>query len=165
MDEMWLTIKNFPNYSVSSHGRVRNEDRGRLMNTSLTQQGGVKVGLVSGSRQYTRSVKVLVAEAFVDGASERFDTPMHLDGNQENNNASNLVWRPRWFAWKYKRQFQHLEQYSGLGPVKDRKSGLLYSDVVEASVTNGLLFEEVYMSLVNKVPTFPTYQIFDWVKL
>lgn len=164
MEETWFQIKDFPNYAVSSYGRICNEERGRIVKTSTTRQGGIKVGLTQGGRQYTRSVKVLVAEAFIKGRTHTFDTPMHLDGDQSNNHISNIVWRPRWFAWKYARQFEKIDDYIGLGPISDRKTGLLYSDIVEASLANGVLFYEVHLSLVNKMPVFPTWHIFDWVK-
>lgn len=164
MDEIWSKIYEFPEYSISSHGRVRNEARTRIIKTSLTRQGAVKVGLVKGGKQHTRSVKVLVAEAFVEGWTEQFDTSMHLDGNAENNRADNIVWRPRWFVWKYHRQFETIDKYVGVGPVADRKTGEIYPDIAQASMANGLLCHEVHLALVNKTPVFPSWRIFDWVR-
>lgn len=163
MDELWAQIKEFPNYSISTNGSIRNESRTRLVKTSVTERGVVKVGLVRGGQQSTRSVKVLVAEAFVPGKTEKFDTPIHKDGNQENNNVNNIVWRPRWFAWKYHRQFDRAHNYSKVGPLKDRGSGIVYTNLVEAAIAHGLLFNEIHMSLVNKVPVFPTWQQFERV--
>lgn len=164
MEEIWVQLAEFPNYSISSEGRVRNDVRGRIVRTSLTRQGAAKVGLIRGGVQETRSVKVLVAEHFVDGWSETFNTPINLDGDQTNNNVDNIVWRPRWFACKYKSQFYKIEMYSGVGPIVDRKTGIIYKDVVDAALSNGVLFYEIQMSLVNKVPIFPTWHIFDWVR-
>lgn len=164
MEEQWAQIKEFPNYSISSEGRVRNDDRGRIVKVSRTQQGASKVGLVHSKKQHTRAVNVLVAEAFVSGYSDIFNTPMHLDGDASNNRAENLVWRPRWFAWKYTRQFETVNEYNGLGPIKERSSGIVYIDIVSAGVLNGILFEEIAMSLSTKEATWPTWQIYDWVK-
>jgi hypothetical protein len=163
MEELWRPISEFPNYSISSYGSVRNDNRGRLVNCSLTKQGGVKVGLVRDGVQHTRSVKVLVAEHFIPRTDPLFDTAIHLDGDQQNNRCDNLIWRPRWFAWKYSRQFETIDQYIGVGPIKERKSGLVYPDIVEASLTHGILLYEVQLALVNKIPVFPTWHIFDWV--
>lgn len=161
--ETWLKIKEFPQYSVSNEGRIRNEDRKRPVQVSHTQAGASKVGLVSGGKQYTRSVKVLVAEAFVEGRTTTFDTPINLDGDPTNNHAENIVWRPRWFACKYKMQFDDVHKYIGMGPIKNRQTGIEYVDVVEASIMNGLLFHEVHLALVSKSPVFPTWNIFDWI--
>lgn len=164
MREQWKPIIGFPNYSISSEGRVRNDARGKPVRSSLTKQGAVKVGLSGRNGQQTRSVKLLVADAFVKGYTEIYNTPIHLDGDQSNNSASNLAWRPRWFAIKYARQFETIDTYLGVGPVMVRKTGVVYSDIVEAATTHGVLFFEVQMSLVNKITVFPTYQIYDWVK-
>lgn len=163
MDEVWEVIPGYLNYSISSDGRVRNDYRGRVVKTSLTARGDVKVGLMLGGSQKTKLVSKIVAEVFVDGKTELFDTPIHLDGNKQNNNINNLVWRPHWFAWKYTKQFEHAHRYEGIGPLVDRNTGMVYDDILEAATTNGLLFYEVSMAVVNKVMVFPSWHIFDWI--
>lgn len=164
MEERWVQIDAFPNYSISSEGRVRNDNFNRLVSISRTQQGASKVGLVHDKKQYTRAVNVLVAEVFVRGFSDIFNTPIHLDGDLSNNRAENLSWRPRWFAWKYSRQFDNVDDYVGLGPIRERSTETVYDDIVAAAVANGILFEEIAMSLSTKEATWPTWQIYDWVK-
>jgi hypothetical protein len=164
MKEEWVKIPDFTDYSISSYGRVRNDNRERMVKPSVTRSGMVKVGLYKAGAQYTRAVRLLVAETFVGGRSEKFDTPINLDGDQLNCRADNLLWRPRWFAWKYASQFLIIEKYVGKGPIIDRKSGVVYEDVVQASITNGLLVRELLMTLVTKTPIFPTWQIFDWYR-
>src|SRR5690348_13611375 len=105
--EVWRQIYEFPAYSVSNMGRVRNDDTGRIMAMSRNQFGIVNVGLVVGRKQYKRSVALLVAEAFLPTwESEVFTSPIHLNGDREDCRAENLMWRPRWFAIKYHRQFR-----------------------------------------------------------
>ena len=161
-EEEWENILGFPNYMISTHGRVRNIKHGRLVKMSTTKQGAMKVSLYSENNRITKSVKVLVAEAFLPGRTDQFDTAMHLDGDQSNNRIENLVWRPRWFAWKYSRQFDYLEQYSKLGPVYEIRSKKEYSSVAEAGMSNGLLFNEIDFGISNKVAVFPTWQQFEW---
>ena len=163
MEEVWQSIINYPLYEVSNHGEIRNKNSGRPVRLSTTRQGGVKVSLICGTTRHTRSVKVLVADAFVDGQTDVYDTPIQLDGDQSNVDASNLMWRPRWFAWRYARQFHKADTYIGLGPLCDQKTGLMYKDIYEAATKNGLLFLEIQMSLVNRVPVFPTFHLFDWI--
>jgi hypothetical protein len=73
-------------YEVSNFGRIYNIQTGREMVLSPTLQGILTVGLMSENhdgypnRQYRRSVKRLVAEAFVPGETDLFDTPIQLDG-------------------------------------------------------------------------------------
>jgi hypothetical protein len=161
-EERWADIPGFPNYMVSDHGRVRNIKHERLVKPSLTSQGAVKVNLYDGHSRVTKSVKVLVASLFLDGRTEQFDTAMHLDGDQTNNRLDNLVWRPRWFAWKYSRQFKHIDYFITMGAVYDVKSETVYDTIVDAGVKNGLLFDEINFGIVNNVVIFPTWQLFEW---
>ena len=86
--EVWLPIKEFPNYEVSSEGRVRNSD-GFILHPGINNLGYPVVSLSDGQRRYTRSVHRLVALAFydTDGKSLVVD---HIDGNKQNNHISNL---------------------------------------------------------------------------
>lgn len=163
MNLEWVTIEEFPNYLLSNTGDVVNKNSGRWMSQSQTKQGVVKIGLVRGDRQFTRSVGVMVAEAFVFGKSDLCNTPIHLDGDRTNNRADNLAWRPRWFAWEYAHQFSSVDENAHLGPIRDLESGRRYLDVYEAAIINGLLFKDIRKSLVMGEPTFPTLQHFEMV--
>lgn len=163
MEVIWVQLEEFPDYSINTSGEIRNDVRDRLVSVSHTRQGAAKVGLMKDSKQHTRSVKVLVAETFLEKTNPLFDTPIHLDGDQKNCNVSNLVWRPRWFAWKYHHQLEEIDLYEDSGAVIDTSTEIIYSDIVEAALTNGLLFYEVRLSVHNKIPVFPTYHMFEWV--
>lgn len=158
--EHWEWIEDFPTYKISDYGRVLNDDSGRILKESTTR-GLVKVGLMLDNKQYTRSVALLVAETFVEGKTIIFDTPMHLDGNRSNNRADNLVWRPRWFAWKFSRQFVEFTSYMNRGPIIDLENELLYPTFLDASIDNGILLEDIQTSITYKKKIFPTGQIFN----
>lgn len=164
MSENWTRIEEFPSYNVSDQGRVVRWTTGREVRQSFTKDGHVKIGLVLNGIQYQRSLGPLVAEAFVEGQTPTFDTPIHLDGNQANNRADNLVWRPRWFAWKYARQFYEIDISDVRRPVIEVNSEIIYSNMVDAAIVNGLLFKDVFLSIVEKLPTFPTWQTFDFLE-
>lgn len=164
MDEKWAPIEGFPNYSVSDSGRIINDDTGRILKESKTKTGLVKIGLVRDGVQYMRGVAHLVAQAFIKEKNALFDTPMHLDNNSANNRVDNLVWRPRWFAWKYSRQFADQSSYHTQGPVLDVKAGIWYIDMLEAATAHGLLVEDVRRSIIFRKPVFPTRQIFSFEK-
>lgn len=158
--ETWLIISEFPSYRVSNYGRVLNDATGRILKHSETRTGLVKVGLVSGGIQHTRSIALLVADAFVPGKDELFDTPIHLDGDKHNNYAENLMWRPRWFAWKFTRQFNDDKVHRDRGPVMDVDNGEVYSSFLEVAAKNGVLFEDIWKCVVYKKRVFPTNQSF-----
>lgn len=155
----WMEIDDFPGYSVSNMGRVRNDETGKILALQRNQNGIVNVGLTRGRQQYKRSVAVLVARAFLgDPQPEIFDTPIHLDGDMANNCISNLMWRPRWFAIKYQQQFKR-------GPSIDRQiqeitSGYRFNNSMDAATTFGLLDREIQSSIIHRTYVWPTYQRF-----
>lgn len=164
MEEEWALIREFPNYVVSNQGRVMNEATRRVLRDSVTEHGVVKVGLVRCGRQYTRSVKLLVAEAFVEREMDLFDTPIHLDNDQANNAAANLVWRPRWFAWKYARQFEDCEEYLFGGLYLCPQTGETYESIYEIGTKHGLLFKDVLYHIWFDKSLFPSTLAFVMAK-
>lgn len=162
--EIWRPIEDFPMYEISNYGEVANVETDLIIRPSTTLQGGLKIGLVKDGVQYTRSVKVLVARAFVDGEDDIFDTPMLLNGDQLDCKADNIVWRPRWFAWNYARQMEKQKAVYSLGPlIEINEEGIVmnaYHNTIEASMKHGLLFSDVWDSLHTAKPVFPTRQIF-----
>jgi len=147
IEEVWGPIRGFDNYQVSSLGWVMNVRTGRFLQQTPNRAGIIKVGLVGPDGvQTSRSVKTLVAEAFVDGRDHIFNTPIQLDGYQDNNEVSNLLWRPRWFAILYTRQFSVDSPITTRGPIHDVTTGVIYRDVYEAATQNGLLFKGVWKS-------------------
>lgn len=160
MQKEWREIVEFPSYSVSSTGLVRNEETDREMTRHVNQRGIVNVSFNRRGVQYKRSVSVLVATAFVVMArSLKFDTPINLDGDRLNNHASNLMWRPRWYATEYFRQF-HIDQQGIDRPIQDFKTGEVFKSSWEAALIFGLLELEVIKSVANSTYAWPTYQQF-----
>lgn len=163
MEMDWVIIPDFPDYLISNQGLIINRNSSKPLRVSHTREGAVKVGLVKDGEQCTRSVKVLVAESYVPGKNEIFDTPIHLDGQDDHNAADNIVWRPRWFAWAYKNQLKHVSDNDRIGPLRDVETNIRYYDIYEAAITHGLLFRDVRKSLVTGESTFPTFQVFRMV--
>ena len=159
MSEQWRTITHFEDYLISSYGRIINNKRKSPVRQSFTKQGDMKVGLTKDGVQHTRSVRLLVAEEYVDGKTFIFDTPINLDGDPTNNRSDNIAWRPRWFAWKYKRQFKYIDDIENFSILEDN-FGNKYFDVIDAATKNGLLFEHVIKSIKQGIPIFPSGHIF-----
>ena len=164
MEELWMPIEDFPDYSVSSLGRIRADKTGRILALSETQFGLVQVGMMQNGRQKHRSVPLLVAKAFLPPSKSPFDTPINLDGDRHNNRVENLLWRPRWFAIKYNQQFRQPQPDHIPVPVVDLKTGAVTANSFDCATTYGLLEEEVIYSINNRTYVWPTYQEFGiWV--
>ncbi len=162
--EFWEEVLEFPGYSVSSYGRVKNDLTGRILKVSSTSRDSLKVGLIKDGVQYTRVVKNLVAEAFLPRPDNPlFDTAINKDTNKENNYVENLEWRPRWYAIKYSRQFKERCQHQYTGPILDSNTGDRYETIEQAAIVNGLLFKDIFAGCLSQEPIFPTWQTFEWL--
>lgn len=161
MQEEWREIAEFPGYSVSDLGRVRNDRFDKELHLHVNQHGIVYTGLYRGRDQHKRSVSVLVANAFITTARRlSFDTPINLDGDRENNEANNLVWRPRWYATEYYRQFRI--RGDGIDKeVQEIKSGDVFKTTWQAALAFGLLEREIVRSIVYLTYALPTFQKFQ----
>ena len=88
--EIWKDIEGFPNYQVSSLGRVRNRDK-HIIHQQKRKNGYVKVELWKNGKGYTRDVHRLVAIAFLEPGLGQTDVN-HVDGHKDNNIVTNLEW-------------------------------------------------------------------------
>lgn len=156
----WRPIEDFPGYSVSNFGRVRNDDTDRILALQRNQHGVINVGLVRDGRQYKRSVALLVCQTWLTETMEAFDTPIHLDGDPGNNHIDNLMWRPRWFAVKYARQFSDPRIPHIREQIQEITTGFRFNNSMHAATTFGLLDEEIKKSLMHRTYVWPTYQRF-----
>ena len=167
----WAVIPEFPRYMISCEGEVLNQDSERLLKLSQNTQGIVKVGLVDDHhKQHTRSVKVLVAEAFVDGKTHQFDTPINLDGNQLNNRAVNLMWRPRAFALRWGRNHTRVSMgeegnkaHYIFKPVYCMQEQTTHEHTYAASVFYGVEASEIFKSIHELCRTWPDGLMFRYV--
>lgn len=160
MEERWKPIPRFPGYSVSSEGRIRNDNTERILVPNENQSGLLFIGLMRNGKQFHRSIPKLVATSFVPHKFGPFDTPINLDGNRRNNRAENLVWRPRWFAVFYHQQFRHPYENPIERPIQNMDTGEVFPDSFSAAVHYGLLEKELVLSILNRTPAWPIYQKF-----
>ena len=163
VEERWAVIEEFPGYEISDRGNIYNARRNRMMKTSFTSYGHVKITLVGDDgRRHTRSVAQLVAEAFVEPPNSRCDQVVVMDGDFTNLVSENLVWRPTWYAYQYTRQMkrEHPNHYYNL-PIINVTTGRTYESIVDAGTREGLLFTEVWRSTYTGDKIFPFWFLFE----
>lgn len=159
-EEEWREISAFPGYSVSDTGFIQQDRLGHRLTRLINQRGVTYVGLSRDGKQHNRSVALLVAEAFlIPHQYSAFDTPINLDGDRANNHASNLMWRPRWFAVKYHQQF-HNDRRGFHRAVEEIETGEQFKSSWYAAIKFGLLDREIMLATLNGESVWPTGQRF-----
>lgn len=161
----WRPVVGFSEYSVNSLGQVVRDSTGRLLVPRYNQYGVPYVGLMREWQQCIRSLPRLVANAFLPRPSKIFDTPIQLDGDPTNCQVDNLMWRPRWYAVFYKRQFDDRYDHPINEPVHAINEHERFPNSLAAACHYGLLEREVVLSIRNQTPAWPTYQNFELVTM
>lgn len=138
-----------------------NDHTGNFMTMMRNQRGILHVGLNRENVQYKRSVTVLVAEAFLPTPpNDAFDTPINLDGDRQHNHYENLLWRPRWFAIKYYRQF--INGIRGFEkPIEEVETGEQFETSWEAATRYGLIDLHIKLAILNEQRVWPTRQLYQ----
>lgn len=166
MEEFWRPIPEFTNYDISNLGRIYNNKTRSIMSSSVNNHGHVKITLTDHQgRRHTRSVGLLVAEAFVEPPNLLCNQIIVLDGDLTNLRADNLAWRPTWFAWRYTRQLKERQplHFRNL-TVENIETGDVYENIVEAGITEGLLFTHIWESTYKAKPCFPNGSVFEIIE-
>ena len=91
MSEIWKLIKDYPNYSVSDLGNVKNNKTGRILKPLEVGGGYVVVDLWNNHGSKSKKIHRLVAEAFIPNPDNKPQVN-HIDGNKKNNKKDNLEW-------------------------------------------------------------------------
>jgi NUMOD4 motif len=167
MEEWWKTIEGFSNYEVSNYGYVRRKGKDKYMSPHKAKGGTLFVNLSRHGLAHSKSIKVLVAEAFVprepNQDPEIFDTPIQCSISTDNVRADNLKWRPLWFALKFRRQLNDTPYYCAI-PVVNLSTGDEHASILTAALHEGVLMQDIYRSALEgrKVP--PTGHIYEFIR-
>ena len=98
MKERWKKIRFFPNYEVSTRGRVRSWKSGKPklmklqpMNRGDRKKSYLRIGLRNKGGSKNRRIHRLVALAFKPRVAGK-NTVNHINGNTLDNRVENLEW-------------------------------------------------------------------------
>jgi len=89
--ENWASINNYLNYQISTHGRVRNANSGKIMKSYTRDDGYQTIPLCENGIRKNHRIHRLVAEAFIPNPNN-YPCIDHIDRSRVNNNYNNLRW-------------------------------------------------------------------------
>ena len=93
MKEIYKKIVNYPNYSISNFGNVKNNNTNTLLKVRISgEYNRVRLYNNDGDKNY--SVHRLVGEYFILNPNNKPEIN-HKDGNKLNNHISNLEWNTK----------------------------------------------------------------------
>lgn len=92
--EIWLPVKGYPKYEVSSTGYVKSNITNKILRPGNTGTGYQQVVLCDEDGHHPKYVHDIVADTFYDGDHSGLDVN-HIDGDKTNNFIGNLEWCTR----------------------------------------------------------------------
>ena len=104
--EFWAKIEGWDNYSVSSFGRVRNDNTMHIIRNKPTAAGYEKVTLWAHNKPKWFFVHRLVAKAFIPKVEGK-ESVDHINGVRNDNRAENLRWCNQWENVHYPLAIEH----------------------------------------------------------
>lgn len=90
--EQWKVIDEYPKYSVSTFGRVKNNATGKILAQQISNWGYCRVSIYAGDKKKYISVHRAVATAFIPNDNPERIQVNHIDCDKHNNNVQNLEW-------------------------------------------------------------------------
>lgn len=90
---MEQVIKDYPNYTISTDGVVRN-NKNKVIKPFLNNKGYVLVRLWNGGTSHSKLIHRLVAESFISNPENKPEVN-HIDEDKTNNCVDNLKWVTR----------------------------------------------------------------------
>jgi hypothetical protein len=157
----WRDISDSLYYEVSDKGLIRNKRTKRILVPSWNGQGVLKVILAEDAENISRSVARIVGEAFVDGYEEG-DVIFFLDDDRANVAASNLMWKPRWFAQEWSYQLRR-DRPMRPWPIRMNSTGIVYEHSLSCAMAT-LAIEKYIVLACIQGDTIYNRSTYDWIK-
>lgn len=154
-----LSELGYPGYFIDRDMQIYVQTRAgdiRPVKYNTSSNGSVKVNMVrSDGKRTTIPVGTIVATLYVENHNPQFDdTVTYRDGDKQNYHPANLMWRPRWFAVEYHKQFERYSVDDEENPVYERETKLIFKNIMHACIYHGILYRQVLESIESTTPTY-----------
>ena len=87
----WRKINDFPNYSVSDEGQIRNDKTGTIRTLNYTYDGYAFITIKKNGKTYAPQIHRLVLQAFCPNENSSLQVN-HINGDRKDNRLINLEW-------------------------------------------------------------------------
>ena len=146
--EIWKTIIEYPNYEVSSEGRVRNTKTGRVLRPCTNKDGYQRVGLRLNGGQNRILIHRLVAHSFIPNLENKPQVN-HINGIKTDNRVENLEWSTNSENQKHAYKNRLKSYYGGSLKQKTRciETGQIFESQSQASRYFGCSPVSIYQSI------------------
>lgn len=147
-------IENFPNYFITSYGRVWSIlQGGHWLKPTINTRGNYKRLYVSLGRGNKMYIHRLVAQAFIPNPYN-YEEIDHIDGDATNNNVTNLRWASHQINLANPTTNQRIKKNGGaLVEIEEISSGKTFWGYDEAAAYSGLHPVTIQNHTANKVKT------------
>lgn len=154
-DEVWREIDGFPDYLVSSYGRVVHVDRPNVARKVGVNHRGFPCLVLfhkghTGAR-YLRHVNKLVATAFLGPHPKGMDAVWHYDGDLLNCHVDNLKWDMRARVREWNDMHRNGEPKYKTPKIMDNRTGRIYNNAFECGLASGEI-ESAVLTHIEKYP-------------
>lgn len=90
-NEYWVDLRRYPNHQISTYGRIRYKNTGRLLKGYINNDGYTVVQLTH-DNSGTELIHRLMTETFYGEPEPNQTQVNHIDCNRSNNYIFNLEW-------------------------------------------------------------------------
>ncbi len=149
MEEEWAELEEFPNYVISTQGRIRHKDREHCRQISVNENGFpivVLFGRFGGESKtrYLRQVNKLVADTFLErSVLDDCTSVWHIDGDLMNCDASNLKWDTRGRVLEWNEMHRSRTPRYDTPSVHNVYTGRVYDNAFECAMDEGRLESDI----------------------
>ena len=119
--EEWKACAGFPDYDVSSHGKLRRRDTGKILSPIRLSIGYIQYKPRKDGKTYQAYAHRLVLLTFAGPPPEEMRCPNanHLNNQRDDNRLCNLEWT----AHRHNLRHRYAYPYSSCGPAVHEKEG------------------------------------------
>ena len=139
----WCIIAEFPNYSVSDSGDVRNNKTGKILAGGYDRDGYRQVILCRCGKQFNRRICRLVAQAFIPNP---YNLPQvnHKDEVRDHDYVENLEWCSAAYNNHYGNRIARTRRM-----VLCVETQMIYAGMLVAERYTGILYQYIYKACNN----------------